>query len=93
MSKMVNILAQIPEELEKVLEQISRDEERSKNYYIKKGLENFLKQRQQAIQLEKNIAISLRQIENNDCHEANDEFWQNLKSEVVKEIKAKNKIT
>jgi predicted DNA-binding protein len=92
MSNTVSISAQIPEELGKILEQISRDEERSKSYYVKKGLEHFLKQRQEAIQLEKNIALSLQQIEGGGCHEANDEFWQTLKNEVVQEIETKKKI-
>ncbi len=38
----VSISAQIPAELGEMLNRISRAEERSKSYYIKKGLELFL---------------------------------------------------
>ena len=41
----VNISANIPTELEQMLEKVSYVEERSKSYYIQKGLEQFLKER------------------------------------------------
>ena len=91
MSKTISISAQIPEELGNILEQVSTEEERSKSYYVKKGLETFLKQRLHAIELEKNIAISLQQIEDGEYYEADDEFWQNLEDEVVAKIEAKKK--
>ena len=73
-----------------MLDEIARTEERSKSYYIKKGLESFLGQRLQALQLERNIALSLQQIEAGNYHEVNDEFWQNLKDETASEINAKS---
>ena len=90
MANVVSISAQIPAELSKILDQISGEEERSKSYYVKKGLENFLSQRQQALQLEKNISLSLKQIKEGDSHEVNDEFWKKLKNETIAEIKNKN---
>ena len=86
MSNTVSISAQIPEELGKMLDQISRDEERSKSYYVKKGLETFLKQRQQATQLEKNIALSMKQIEEGKCSEMNDEFWERVKRKAKQKV-------
>ena len=93
MSKTISISAQIPEELGNILEQVSTEEERSKSYYVKKGLETILKQRLQAIEIQKNIAISLQQYEDGEYYEANDEFWETLKKEVVEEIEAKNRST
>ena len=72
-----------------MLDEVARTEERSKSYYIKKGLESFLAQRLQALQLEKNIALSLQQIEAGNCHEINDEFWQSLKDETLSDINGK----
>ena len=91
MSKTISISAQIPEELGNILEQVSTEEERSKSYYVKKGLETFLKQRLHAIERQRNIAISLQEYENGEYYEANDEFWQNLEDEIVAEIEAKKK--
>ena len=45
MSTSVSISANIPEDLSDMLDKVSRAEERSKSYYIKKGLEQFLKNR------------------------------------------------
>ena len=89
MAKVVSVSAQIPAELSNMLDEVARTEERSKSYYIKKGLEIFLAQRLQALQLEKNIALSLQQIESGNCHEVNDEFWQDLKDETSSEINGK----
>ena len=89
MAKVVSVSAQIPAELSNVLDEVARTEERSKSYYIKKGLESFLGQRLQALQLEKNIALSLQQIEAGNCYEVNDEFWQNLKDETSSDINGK----
>ena len=93
MSKTISISAQIPEDLGNILDQVSTEEERSKSYYVKKGLETFLKQRLQAIQIQKNIAISLQQYEDGDYYVADDEFWQNLEDEIVAEIEAKKRGT
>ncbi|MCF6320766.1 MAG: ribbon-helix-helix domain-containing protein [Rhizobiaceae bacterium] len=41
----VSISANIPEDLSDMLNKVSRAEERSKSYYIKKGLEQFLRDR------------------------------------------------
>ena len=41
-SEMVNISAQIPAEIAEILGKVSKAEERSKSYYIRKGLELFL---------------------------------------------------
>ncbi|MCY4378245.1 MAG: hypothetical protein OXC39_00250 [Candidatus Dadabacteria bacterium] len=41
-SDMVNISAQIPAEIAEILGKVSRAEERSKSYYVRKGLELFL---------------------------------------------------
>lgn len=40
--KTVGISAQIPAELGEILDRISKAEERSKSYYVRKGLELFL---------------------------------------------------
>jgi RHH-type rel operon transcriptional repressor/antitoxin RelB len=40
-----NISADIPEELSAMLTTVAKAEERSKSYYVRKGLENFLQQR------------------------------------------------
>lgn len=45
MSTLVSISANIPEELSKMLAKVSRAEERSKSYYVKKGLEQLLQHR------------------------------------------------
>ena len=89
MANAVSVSAQIPVELSDMLDEVARTEERSKSYYIKKGLESFLGQRLQALQLERNMALSLQQIEAGNCHEVNDEFWQSLKDETASEINAK----
>ncbi|MXZ13484.1 MAG: hypothetical protein F4Y78_05715 [Candidatus Dadabacteria bacterium] len=41
----VSISAQIPAEIGEMLNRVSRAEERSKSYYIRKGLELFLRSR------------------------------------------------
>ena len=41
----VSVSANIPAELGEMLDKVSRAEERSKSYYIKKGLEQLLKDR------------------------------------------------
>ena len=41
-SEMVNISAQIPAEIAEILGKVSKAEERSKSYYVRKGLELFL---------------------------------------------------
>ena len=41
-SKTVGISAQIPTDLGEILDRISKAEERSKSYYVRKGLELFL---------------------------------------------------
>ena len=41
-SEMVNISAQIPAKIAEILGKVSKAEERSKSYYIRKGLELFL---------------------------------------------------
>ena len=41
----VSVSANIPVELGEMLDKVSRAEERSKSYYIKKGLEQLLKDR------------------------------------------------
>ena len=41
----VSVSANIPIEIAEMLDKVSQAEERSKSYYIKKGLENFLKDR------------------------------------------------
>lgn len=41
----VSISAQIPAEIGEILNRVSRAEERSKSYYIRKGLELFLRSR------------------------------------------------
>ena len=41
-SDMVNISAQIPAEIAEILGKVSKAEERSKSYYVRKGLELFL---------------------------------------------------
>ena len=43
MSTSISISANIPVELGEMLNKVSRAEERSKSYYIKKGLEQFLR--------------------------------------------------
>ena len=45
MSGMVSISANISQELSDMLNQVAQAEERSKSYYIKKGLEQFLRDR------------------------------------------------
>ncbi len=45
MSTSVSISANIPEELSDMLNKVSRAEERSKSYYVKKGLEQLLRDR------------------------------------------------
>ena len=41
-SEMVNISVQIPAEIAEILGKVSKAEERSKSYYVRKGLELFL---------------------------------------------------
>lgn len=41
----VNVSANIPEQLSDMLNQVAQAEERSKSYYIKKGLELILRER------------------------------------------------
>ena len=41
-SEMVNISVQIPAEIAEILGKLSKAEERSKSYYVRKGLELFL---------------------------------------------------
>lgn len=41
-SEMVNISAQIPAEIAEILGKVSKAEERSKSYYVRKGLELLL---------------------------------------------------
>ncbi len=45
MDKTISVSAQIPAELGKILNQVSTIEERTKSYYIKKGLEKILRDR------------------------------------------------
>ncbi len=45
MSATTSISANIPKELSDMLEHVARAEERSKSYYIKKGLEKILRDR------------------------------------------------
>ncbi|MEL6748905.1 MAG: hypothetical protein AAFO09_01270 [Pseudomonadota bacterium] len=44
-TKSISISANIPVELGEMLDRVSRAEERSKSYYIKKGLEQLLRDR------------------------------------------------
>ena len=90
MANAVSVSAQIPAELSNMLDEVARTEDRSKSYYIKKGLESFLGQRLQALQLEKNIALSLQQIEAGNCNEVDNEFWQGLKDETESAINGKS---
>lgn len=46
----VSISANIPKELSELLEKIAKKEERSKSYYIKKGLEKLLADRLEDIE-------------------------------------------
>jgi len=46
----VSISANIPKELSELLEKIAKKEERSKSYYIKKGLEKLLADRLENIE-------------------------------------------
>lgn len=41
-SGMVNISVKIPAEIAKILDEVSKAEERPKSYYVRKGLELFL---------------------------------------------------
>ena len=41
-SEMVNISAQIPAEIAEILGKVSKEEGRSKSYYVRRGLELFL---------------------------------------------------
>ncbi len=50
MTANVNISAQIPASLAKKLEKVSAFEERSKSFYIKKALENYLQEKLEDIQ-------------------------------------------
>lgn len=43
MTTSISVSANIPVELGEMLDKVSRAEERSKSYYIKKGLEHFLR--------------------------------------------------
>ena len=61
MAKVVSVSAQIPVELSDMLDEVARTEERSKSYYIKKGLEIFLGQRLQTGQL---VLLDIIQYEN-----------------------------
>ena len=45
-----SISASIPKELGDMLDKVSKMEERSKSYYIRKGLEQFLERRMQYIE-------------------------------------------
>lgn len=45
MTTSISVSANIPAELGDLLNKVSRAEERSKSYYIKKGLEQFLRDR------------------------------------------------
>lgn len=47
---LATISATIPSELKDQLEEISRKEERSKSFYVKKGLEFFLKSRKEDLE-------------------------------------------
>jgi RHH-type rel operon transcriptional repressor/antitoxin RelB len=49
-SQFVTISAQIPASLDKDLTKICESEERSKSYFIKKALENFLEEKLQDIE-------------------------------------------
>ena len=44
-TKSISVSANIPVELGEMLDKVSRAEERSKSYYIKKGLEQLLRDR------------------------------------------------
>jgi predicted transcriptional regulator len=46
----VSVSANIPVELGEMLDKVARAEERSKSYYIKKGLEQLLKNRLENLQ-------------------------------------------
>jgi len=50
MSTTASISANIPKELGDMLEKIAKAEERSKSYYIKKGLEKILTDRLEALE-------------------------------------------
>ncbi len=39
--------------------------------------------------INRHIAIGLKQIENGECEEINDEFWEKLESEIISEIENK----
>jgi RHH-type rel operon transcriptional repressor/antitoxin RelB len=49
-NQLVTISAQIPASLDKDLAKICESEERSKSYFIKKALENFLEEKLQDIE-------------------------------------------
>lgn len=50
MSTAASVSANIPKELGDMLEKIAKAEERSKSYYIKKGLEKILTDRLEALE-------------------------------------------
>lgn len=50
MSATASVSANIPKELSDMLDKVARSEERSKSYYIKKGLEHILRQRLEDIE-------------------------------------------
>jgi len=49
-NKSISVSANIPEDLGKMLDRVSQSEERSKSYYIKKGLEKLLKDKIQDLE-------------------------------------------
>lgn len=52
----VNVSAHIPEELAKMLDLVSKIEERSKSYYIQKGLKAILEQKLEDLDDIKDVA-------------------------------------
>lgn len=60
-SDMVNISAQIPAEIAEILGKVSRAEERSKSYYVRKGLELFLMARLEDLEDYENAAKAYKE--------------------------------
>ena len=69
-----------------VQEQIKTGLYNSASEVVRAGL-RLLREREADIN--KKIAIGLKQIENGEYEEMNDKFWKDLKSEIVSEIKSK----
>lgn len=69
-----------------VQEQVKTGMYNSASEVVRAGL-RLLRERE----INRRIAVSLRQLENGEYEEMNDEFWEKFESEIVSEIKNKNK--